>query len=261
MLYYPLATLMLAGIREILVISTPTDLPRMEQLLGDGKSIGLSISYAVQNQPRGLAEAFLIGERFLDDGPAALILGDNLFFGHALGKMLEARACPRTGATVFATRVQRPQSYGVVEIAPDGRAVSIEEKPQSPKSDWAVTGLYFYDSRVVEFAKAIEPSKRGELEITDLNRVYLQAGTLSVERLGRGFAWFDTGTPDSLMEAAEFIRTLQKRQGLKIGCIEEIAYLRGYISAQQIAALASAYSSTEYGDYLKSLAQAPSSGI
>lgn len=255
MLYYPLSTLMLAGIREILVISTPTDLPRMEELLGDGRAIGLTIEYAVQHEPKGLAEAFLIGEKFLDGGPAALILGDNLFYGQALGGLLESRMATGKGATVFATRVQDPTAYGVVEIGPDGQAISIEEKPQQPKSDWAVTGLYFYDSQVTHLAKQIKPSKRGELEITDLNRLYLEAGELSVERLGRGYAWLDTGTPESLMEAGEFIRTLQKRQGLKIGCIEEIAYIRGYISAAEVEVLANGYASTEYAGYLRQIAR------
>jgi glucose-1-phosphate thymidylyltransferase len=255
MLYYPLSTLMLAGIREVLIISTPTDLPRMEELLGDGRSIGMYIQYAVQTEPRGLAEAFLIGETFVDGGPAALILGDNLFYGQALGSLLEARMASGRGATIFATRVQDPKAYGVVEIGPDGQAISIEEKPKSPKSDWAVTGLYFYDSKVTRLAKQITPSKRGELEITDLNRLYLEAGALSVERLGRGYAWLDTGTPESLMEAGEFIRTLQKRQGLKIGCIEEISYNRGYIDAKQIKELADRYASTEYADYLRQIAR------
>ncbi len=257
MLYYPLATLMLAGIRDVLIISTPSDLPRMQQLLGNGFSIGLSIDYAVQDAPRGLAEAFLIGENFLAGRPAALILGDNLFFGQGLGGLLEQCASAKAGATVFATRVQDPKSYGVVEIAPDGRALSIEEKPSVPRSNWAVTGLYFYDERVTEFARRVRPSNRGELEITDLNRIYLEEGSLSVECLGRGYAWFDTGSPDSLMEAGEFIRTLQKRQGLKIGCLEEIAYLRGYISASDVEALAETYAATEYGAYLKLVAQMP----
>ena len=251
MLYYPLSTLMLAGIRDILIISTPNDLPRMEQLLGDGKSLGMNFQYAVQDAPRGLAEAFLIGEAFLDGGPAALILGDNLFFGEALGDLLEARSARASGATIFATRVQDPSAYGVVEIGLDGQAISIEEKPPEPKSDWAVTGLYIYDSKVTQLARKIKPSKRRELEITDLNRLYLEAGELSVERLGRGYAWFDTGTPESLMEAGEFIRTLQKRQGLKIACIEEIAYLRGYISAKQVEVLADTYAMTEYASYLR----------
>lgn len=255
MLYYPLSTLMLAGIKDILVISTPTDLPRMEQLLGDGRSLGLNFQYAMQEAPRGLAEAFLIGEAFLEGGPAALILGDNLFFGEALGDILESRCAVASGATIFATRVQDPTAYGVVEIGPDGKAISIEEKPLAPKSDWAVTGLYIYDSKVTQLARRIKPSGRKELEITDLNRLYLEAGELSVERLGRGYAWFDTGTPESLMEAGEFIRTLQKRQGLKIACIEEIAYLRGYITAEKVEELAKNYASTEYASYLLNVAR------
>lgn len=260
MLYYPLSTLMLAGIKDILVISTPVDLPRMEKLLGDGRSLGMNFQYAVQDEPRGLAEAFLIGEAFLEGGPAALILGDNLFFGEALGDILEARSAAASGATIFATRVQDPTAYGVVEIGPDGQAISIEEKPRAPKSDWAVTGLYIYDSKVTQLARKIKPSGRKELEITDLNRLYLEAGELSVERLGRGYAWFDTGTPESLMEAGEFIRTLQKRQGLKIACIEEIAFLRGYINADQVEALAKNYASTEYAGYLRNLAR-PKTGF
>ena len=254
MIYYPLAVLMLAGIREILVISTPRDLPHFGALLGDGRQWGLSLGYAEQPRPDGLAQAFLIGETFLAGERVALVLGDNLFHGHGLPPMLAAAAGrERPGATVFAYQVTDPERYGVVAFNEKGTATSIEEKPKHPQSSWAVTGLYFYDERVSEFARSLRPSARGELEITDLNRLYLERGELDVEKLGRGFAWLDTGTPDSLIEAAEFIRTLEKRQGFKVACPEEIAYHAGWIDRQDILRLAEAYKG-DYGAYLRRLA-------
>jgi len=255
MIYYPLAVLMLAGVREILVISTPRDLPMFQALLGDGRQWGLSLSYAEQPRPEGLAQAFLIGEDFVRGGPSALVLGDNLFYGHGLSEMLTKAAVRQgPGATVFAYHVTDPERYGVVAFDDSGRATSIEEKPRAPKSSWAVTGLYIYDERVIDFAKSLKPSPRGELEITDLNRIYLERGELTVEKLGRGFAWLDTGTPDSLVEAAEFIRALEKRQGFKVACPEEIALGQGWISRAAVLSLADGYKGG-YGAYLRRLAE------
>ena len=253
MVYYPLTTLMLAGIREVLVISTPQDTPRFAELLGDGAPWGMQISYAVQPSPDGLAQAFILGKAFIGDRPSALVLGDNIFYGHDL--VLAVRAADRrpTGATVFAYHVQDPERYGVVEFDAARRAVSIEEKPAAPKSNYAVTGLYFYDEQACGIAASIRPSARGELEITDLNRWYLEQGQLQVETLGRGFAWLDTGTHDSLHEASAFIATLQKRQGLMIACPEEVAYLNGWIDAAQLERLAAPLAKTGYGRYLSQL--------
>jgi len=253
MVYYPLSTLMLAGIRDVLVISTPQDTPRFEQLLGDGSQWGLRLQYAVQPEPGGLAQAFLIGRAFLDGSPSVLVLGDNVFYGHSLPDQL-ARANSRTsGATVFAYHVQDPERYGVVTFDECGRATSIEEKPAKPKSSYAVTGLYFYDGRASDFAAALTPSARGELEISDLNRQYLAKGDLTVELMGRGYAWLDTGTHASLLEASQFIETIERRQGLKIACPEEIAYRQGWIDRARFERLADALGKSEYGRYLRQI--------
>jgi len=250
MVYYPLSALMLAGMRDVLVISTPQDTPRFHDLLGDGSQWGLNLQYAVQPSPDGLAQAFIIGRQFVGDNPSALILGDNIFHGHDLAAQLQRANQATRGATVFAYHVQDPERYGVVEFDPDGKALSLEEKPARPKSNYAVTGLYFYDDHVAELAASLEPSARGELEITDLNRLYLEAGTLDVATLGRGFTWLDTGTHESLLEAAQFIHTIEKRQGLKVACLEEIAYHMGYVDGAQIEALARPLLKNEYGQYL-----------
>jgi glucose-1-phosphate thymidylyltransferase len=251
MIYYPLSALMLAGIRDVLVISTPVDTPRFQQLLGSGQRWGISIQYAVQPSPDGLAQAFLIGKNFLAGQGCCLVLGDNLFFGHDFAKLLRYAAERKEGATVFAYAVQDPQRYGVVAFDDGGKAISLEEKPANPKSRYAVTGIYFYDSQVVGVAESIKPSLRGELEITDVNRWYLMRGQLTTELLGRGMAWLDTGTPDSLLEASLFIQTIEKRQGLKVACLEEIAFRQGYIDATQLRELAERMANSAYGEYLK----------
>ena len=260
MVYYPLSTLMLAGIREVLIITTPHDQQAFERLLGDGSTWGMEIRYAVQPSPDGLAQAFLIGAEFLAGAPAARVLGDNLFHGHDLVPQLQASNGSREGATVFAYPVRDPERYGVVEFAPDGQVLSIEEKPARPKSRYAVTGLYFYDDSVVERARQVVPSPRGELEITDLNRLYLQEGLLQVELMGRGMAWLDTGTCDSLHEASSYIRTLEHRQSLKVGCPEEVAWRMGWISAAQLESLATPLRKSGYGDYLLQLLERPDAG-
>ena len=250
MIYYPLSTLMLAGIRDILIISTPQDTPRFEQLLGDGSQWGLNLQYAVQPSPDGLAQAFLIGEQFLAGAPSALVLGDNIFYGHDFQKLLAGANAQTTGSTVFAYHVQDPERYGVAEFDAQGKVLSLEEKPAQPKSNYAVTGLYFYDNQVVELAKSLKPSPRGELEITDLNKLYLQQGQLNVQLMGRGYAWLDTGTHDSLLEAGQFIATLEQRQGLKVACPEEIAFRAGWIDAAQLEKLAQPLLKNGYGKYL-----------
>jgi glucose-1-phosphate thymidylyltransferase len=257
MIYYPLSTLMLAGLRDILIISTPQDTSRFAELLGDGHGWGLNISYAVQPSPDGLAQAFLIGSDFIAGEPSALVLGDNIFYGHSFSKQLQKAAELKTGATVFAYPVQDPERYGVVEFGREGRAVSIEEKPKAPKSRYAVTGLYFYDNEVVDIAASLKPSARGELEITDVNRRYLDAGHLHVQIMGRGMAWLDTGTHDSLFEASLFIQTMERRQGLKIACPEEIAWRLGYITAEQLESLAQPILKSGYGQYLLGLLREP----
>ena len=253
MIYYPLSVLMLAGIREVLIISTPDDLPNFRKLLGDGSDFGIELSYAEQPSPDGLAQAFLIGEEFIGDSSVCLILGDNIFYGYGFSAMLREAAGRTQGATVFGYHVSDPERFGVVEFDASGKAVSIEEKPSAPKSHYAVTGLYFYDNDVVRIAKEVKPSPRGELEITDVNNAYLQRGDLHVSVLGRGFAWLDTGTHDSLMEASHFVHTIEARQGLKVACLEEIAYHQGWLSAERLAIQAEALSKTGYGQYLKQL--------
>jgi glucose-1-phosphate thymidylyltransferase len=252
MVYYPLSALMLAGIREILIISTPHDIPRFRDLFGEGRELGLKLSYAIQERPGGIAQAFLVGEKFIGRDSVALILGDNIFYGHNLTESLQEAAALKRGATIFAYYVNHPQRYGVVEFDRHNRVLSIEEKPKKPKSNWAVTGLYFYDNQVVNLARKLKPSARGELEITDLNNQYRRKGALKVKLLGRGYAWLDTGTYESLIDASLFIKTIEERQGLKVGCVEEIAYRMGYIDKKQLKVHADAIS-TSYGDYLRSL--------
>jgi len=254
MIYYPLSVLMLAGIREVLIISTPDDLPGYQRLLGDGSSFGISLSYAIQPSPDGLAQAFIIGADFIGNDRVCLVLGDNIFYGQSFGTQLKAAAERETGATVFGYHVSDPERFGVVEFDNTGRAISIEEKPTKPKSNYAVTGLYFYDRDIVDIARAVKPSARGELEITDVNNAYLQRGDLQVELLGRGFAWLDTGTHDSLMEAGSFVQTIEKRQGLKVACLEEIGYRNGWLSKDRLLAEAHALKKTGYGQYLLQVA-------
>ena len=255
MIYYPLSTLMLAGIREILIISTPRDLPVFEELLGTGEQLGLKLSYAIQESPRGLADAFIIGEEFIGDDNVALVLGDNIFYGQSFSKMLQTVAARKEGATIFGYYVRDPREYGVVEFDENGKAISIEEKPEKPKSNYAVPGLYFYDNDVVEIAKNVKPSARGEIEISSVNNEYLRRGKLQVETMGRGFAWLDTGSHDSLLDAADFVAAFQKRQGLYISCIEEIAYKRGFITKEQLVALAQPLLKTAYGKYMLEVAE------
>lgn len=255
MIFYPLSTLMLAGIREILIISTPEDIGSYEKLLGDGSPLGLKLSYKVQPSPDGLAQAFILGEEFIDGDECAMILGDNVFYGAGFGKILRRAAERKEGATVFGYFVKDPERFGVVEFDSEGKAISIEEKPQNPKSNYAVTGLYFYDKKVVERAKSLKPSKRGELEITDLNRIYLEEGSLNIETLGRGFGWFDTGTPQALFEAANFVRIIQEHQGIHISVPEEIAYLNKWIDKESLLESAKAYGKSPYGAHLKNIAE------
>jgi len=251
MIYYPLSTLMFAGIRDILIISTPADTPRFADLFGDGSDLGLCLSYKVQNAPNGLPEAFILGEDFIGSDSVALVLGDNLFFGHDFPKMVQQAARQQSGATIFGYYVQNPQAYGVVEFDRNWKAISIEEKPAKPKSRYAVVGLYFYDNQVVDIAKSLEPSARGELEITDLNRKYMEQGQLNVQVIGRGYAWLDTGTHDSLVDATNFVKAIEDRQGLKIACIEEIGYTMGYIDRDQVLRLADKYDKSGYGEYIR----------
>jgi glucose-1-phosphate thymidylyltransferase len=259
MIYYPLSVLLLAGVREILIITTPDDQAAFKRLLGDGSRYGVKFEYVVQPSPDGLAQAYILGEEFIAGEPSVMVLGDNIFFGQNFTRSLQAADARTSGATVFGYLVQDPERYGVVELGPDGKALGIEEKPAVPKSNYAVTGLYFYDGRASEFAKTLKPSHRGELEITALNQVYLDAGELNVELLGRGFAWLDTGTHDSLIQAGEFIRTVEQRQGLRIGCLEEIAFRRGWIDAQELGKVAARLAKSEYGQYLRRLAERPPS--
>ncbi|MEI7353519.1 glucose-1-phosphate thymidylyltransferase RfbA [Pectobacterium versatile] len=253
MVYYPISVLMLAGIREILIITTPEDMPAFQRLLGDGSRFGIELSYAIQPRPDGLAQAFIIGEEFINGERCALVLGDNIYFGQSFGKKLESVAAREEGATIFGYQVTDPERFGVVEFDQDFRALSIEEKPVKPKSNWAVTGLYFYDKNIVEMAKQVKPSHRGELEITTLNQMYLEQGNLNVELLGRGFAWLDTGTHDSLIEASQFIHTIEKRQGFKVACLEEIAFKKGWITSHKVAEEAAVMAKTPYGLYLSRL--------
>ncbi len=253
LIYYPLSTLMLAGIRDILIISTPKDTPRFESLFGDGSKFGLKLQYKVQPEPKGIAEAFIIGEEFIGDNGVALVLGDNVFYGHGFTDLLKSANSRMDGATVFGYKVNHPERYGVVEFGEDGRVITIEEKPEKPKSNYAVVGLYFYDNSVVDIAKSIKPSPRGELEITDVNRVYLEMGKLNVELMGRGYAWLDTGTHSSMLEASMFIKTIEDRQGIKIACIEEIAYKNGWIDKDQLIELAKPLIKSGYGNYLLNL--------
>ncbi|HBS2553664.1 TPA: glucose-1-phosphate thymidylyltransferase RfbA, partial [Klebsiella pneumoniae] len=253
MVYYPISVLMLAGIRDILIISTPDDMPGFQRLLGDGSQFGVKFSYAIQPSPDGLAQAFLIGEEFIGGDSCALVLGDNIYFGESFGRKLETVVQRSEGATVFGYQVMDPERFGVVEFDDNNRAVSLEEKPSSPKSNWAVTGLYFYDNKVVDMAKKVKPSTRGELEITTLNEMYLKHGNLHVEKLGRGFAWLDTGTHESLLEASQFIHTIEQRQGFKVACLEEIAYRKGWLTKDQVLSQAKILSKTQYGQYLQML--------
>lgn len=252
LVYYPISTLMLAGIRDLLLISTPHDIGGFERLLGDGSRFGISIQYAIQDQPRGLAEAFIVGKEFVGSSPSALVLGDNIFFAQGLTSVLQKVGQRQEGATIFAYPVDDPQRYGVVELGPDGRAISLEEKPTDPKTNLAVPGLYFYDSQVIDIAANLKPSKRGELEITDVNRVYMERGQLHVQHFGRGSAWLDTGTPDSMLQASQFVEVIEKRQALKIACLEEVAYHMGYITLETLAELAAPMKST-YGNYLRKI--------